>query len=101
MAKAKKGDSIVPAKDKSLVQSIRAKREAVIRKKIFVGVAREMRKAARSYHILVERCAGAKHKRGGVVECIAGSCVCKHGMYFKFTAEDAEDLFSAKIGDSS
>jgi len=88
-------NSIVSAKEKSPVRSDRAFRTAQVRKQIYVGIAREMRRAARSYHILVERCAGAKHKRGGIVECIPGSCVCKHGMYFKFTWEDAEALLSS------
>ena len=71
----------------------KAFRTAQVRKKIYVGIAKEMRKAARSYHMLVDRCAGAKHKRGGIVECIAGSCACTSGMYFKFTWEDAKALF--------
>jgi len=78
------------ADDNKLTTSDRAFRMEQVRKGIYTGIARELRKAARRYHTLVDNCAGANWYRGGIIECH------RCGFYFKFTAEDARELLETK-----
>lgn len=77
-----KGEGALP------IRSDRGYRMWQVRRGIYKGIASTMRKAARSFHVQVDGCAGAVRKRGGIVEC--KEC----GFYFKFTAEDAENLLN-------
>lgn len=78
-------------KSVSLVRSDRAFRQEQIRKRIYADIARSLRKAARSYHLMVDGCARATWKRGGIVDCP------RCNFYFKFTAEDAEELLKSRL----
>jgi len=88
------GESLVHTKNTLPIKSDRAYRIWQVKRGIYVSIAKTMRQAARKWHLLVDGCAGARHKRGGVVECEKQHCVKGIGFYFKFTAEDAERLFA-------
>lgn len=87
-------DFLAPTESALPVTSDRAYRIWQVRRGIYANIAKTMRKAARSWHLQVDGCAGAKHKRGGIVECKKQSCVKGIGFYFKFTTDDAESLFA-------
>jgi len=87
-------DDLISKETALPITSDRAYRIWQVRRGIYANIAKTMRKAARSWHLQVDGCAGAKHKRGGIVECEKRHCVKGIGFYFKFTAEDAESLFA-------